>query len=170
MELSTPNLKAMKTTITLLFLPFLLLGQLPLQYENNIHNIAFTMDVTMDYLRTGQMDEFENVNGSVQVSVTVQVYFEKISSEQMLSKFTPSHRMDKKFPQHLVTYSLAGLHPVNAERLRFNERLDDLLALNDPIYPKEDTLFNWLHPVRYKQNQLSELKVLPAGFGPSIRL
>lgn len=158
----------MKTIIPLLLLPFLLLGQVPLQYENSMHNIVYTMDVKMDYLLTGQMDEFENVNGSVEVAVTVQVYFEKSSPEQMLYTFKPWEGKNNKFPRHLVSYSLAGLHPIDAERPKFNE--DYLLALNDPKYPKEDTLFNWLQPVRYKQNKLSGVKALHGSFGPSIRL
>lgn len=160
----------MKTIIPLLFLPFLLLGQAPPHYENKMYNIVFTMDVNMDYVLTDQMTEFENVNGSVEVSVTVQVYLEKFSSEQLFYKFTPWHSKDKKFPQYVVTYSLAGLHPIDTESVKLNKRLDYLLAFNDPKYSKEDTLINWLHPVRYNQNKVSEVIVLPEGFGPSIRL
>ena len=42
--------------------------------------------------------------------------------------------------------------------------------MNDPMFPKENTMVDWLQPVRYQQHKLGGAENMPEGFGPRIRL
>lgn len=148
----------------------LLLGQIPMQYQNNTIYIEFSMDVDMGFVPADQSNVLEHATGTIDVFVTVEVSFEEIPYNQKYPGTEPHPSPGALPPGYLLTWSLAGIHPVETTYQKFKEQMDYLLAMNDPTDPKADTLVDWLQPVRHQQyNQLNTINI-PMGFGPLISL
>ena len=43
--------------------------------------------------------------------------------------------------------------------------MNHLIALNKPMFPKEDTVFDWLNSVTYQYNTLGVVQNMPEDFG-----
>ena len=87
-----------------------------------------------------------------------------------LGDFCANHEIVvNTLPQYLNTYSLVGLPQITMENRKPQERLNRLLASNDPQFPRENTLLDWLNPVRQQQNRFGGVENMPEGFGPRIK-
>ena len=160
----------MKTILSLLLLPIMLLAQPYGQHQNEPFDIEFSIDFTMESILNQENDFLELVDGTIELFLTVEVYILKMEIDHIMPQFIHNGAMVNSLPKYLYTFSLTGLSPTVNEGQRPQERLNRLLALNDPLFPKEDTLFNRLHPVRYQHNKLGGAQNMPEGFGPRIRL
>ena len=158
----------MKTILSLLLLPVMLLAQPHGQHQNEPLDIEFSIDFIMESILNQENDFLELVDGTIELFVTVEVYVREI--DYVLPQFTYDGAKVKLLPKYLNTFSLTGLSSVAKEDHRPQERLNRLLALNDPMFPREDTFRDWLQPARYQQNKLYGAANMPEGFGPRIRL
>ena len=160
----------MKTILTLFLLPISLIGQIPIQQQFNNHQVGFSLDVMMEYQVTERSNLSDNTEGIVEVTLTVEVFYEEFIGNEDHPDFTPYASANYILPRHLSTYSLMGFHPGNTAKTRSEKSLDDLYVFNDQTYPEQNTFFNWLNPVRHHLSKVREVKYLPIGFGPSISL
>ncbi|UJH66407.1 hypothetical protein [Allomuricauda sp. SCSIO 65647] len=157
----------MKTLLSFILFPILMLSQ---PYDNP-HNEYIEIDFSMESIINEGLASTELANGHIEVFVTVEVYVREMEIDHVLPEFAYDGAMAYSLPKYLNIFSLAGWSPFEKEDQRPEERLNGLLALNDPMFSKEDTLLNWLHPVRYQQNKLwGGAENMPEGFGPRIRL
>lgn len=160
----------MKTILSLLLLPIIVLAQTPPQHQEHL-NIEFSIDVDMEYILSNEIDMLpKNIDDIMEIFITVEIYVEELILNTTPLQFMDNETAVNTLPQYLSTYSLAALFPSPIGNSAPQERLKGLLALNDPRFPKEDTLLDWLHPVRYQQNKFDGAANMPEGFGPRIRL
>ncbi len=158
----------MKIILSLSLLPIMLLAQPHGQHQNIPFNIEFSMAFTMESTLNQENDFLERMDGTIQFFVTVEVTVRE--NEHITPQFFHNRAMANSIPKYLSTYFLTGLSPTAKEDQRPQGRLNRLLAMNDPMFPKEDTLLNRFHPVRYQFNKLGGAQNMPEGFGPRIRL
>ncbi|MGB5820356.1 MAG: hypothetical protein WBG90_12790 [Saonia sp.] len=159
----------MKTILSFLLLPIMVLAQPYGQYQIESFDIEFSMDFAMEPILNEEIDFPEPADGTIELLVTVEVYVWEMEIDHVVPQFTHDAAMVNYLPKYLNTFSLVGLTTTAKEDQRPQERLNRLLALNDPLFPKEDTLLDGLHPVRYQQNTLGGAHNIPEGFGPQIR-
>lgn len=161
----------MKTILSLLLLPIMLVAQPYDQRQNERFDIEFSMEVAMEPVLNGEIGSLDLVEGTIELFVTLEVCVREMEIDHIKHKFTYNEgAMVYSIPKYLNTFSLVGWPPIGKEVQRPKELLNPLLALNDPKFPKEDTLLNRLHPVSYQRNKLGSLENIPKGFGPRIRL
>ncbi len=158
----------MKTILSLLLLPVILLAQPQGHHQSEPFDIEFSIDFIMESTLNQENDFLELEDGTIELFVTVEVYVREI--DYVMPQFTHDGLMVRLLPKYLNTFSLTGLSSVAKEDQGPQERLNRLLALNDPMFPKEDTLQDWLQPVKYQQNKLDGAANIPEGFGPRISL
>ncbi len=159
----------MKTILSLLLLPIMVLAQPYGQRQNESFDIEFTMDFAMESIPSEEIAFLELVDGTIEFFITVEVYVWEMGIDHVIPKFTNNGAMVNSLPKYLNTFSLAGWPPIGKEDQRPQELLNRQLALNDPMFPKEDSLLDRLHPVRYQQNKLAGPENMPEGFGPRIK-
>ncbi len=161
----------MKTILSLLLLPFLVLAQNGHRYQNAPPNMEFRMDFTIASTINQEIDVEDFLNGALKLSITVEMYVLEVEINHGMLQPLRLDRMEQTIvPEYLDTFSLVGLVPRRHNYPKPQERLNRLLAQNDPLFPKEDALFNWLSPVQYKQNKLEGTNYVPEGFGPRIKI
>jgi hypothetical protein len=161
----------MKTIFSLLLLPVMVFAQPLGQHQKERFNLEFSVAFAMESILKNEMDILpKNIDDAMEIFITVEIYLEELIASPMTLQFADYETVGKTPPQYLNTYSLVGLYPMVAENRGPQKRLAGLLALNDPQFPKEDTLFDWLRPVRYQQNKLGGAERMPEGFGPRIQL
>ncbi|MBT8384292.1 MAG: hypothetical protein KJO83_01130, partial [Bacteroidia bacterium] len=131
----------MKTILSLLLLPIILIAQPYGQHQNERFDIEFSVEMTMEPIITEKMGSLNMAEGTIELLVMVEVYLQEFDG----SKVNP-------LPKYLNTFSLIEWPAIREEGQRPKERLNGLLALNDPAFPKEDTLLGGLLPVRYERN------------------
>lgn len=117
-----------------------------------------------------EFDSIEISDSPLELFITIEVYIEGLLIGMIGQGSLPYETTHYALPKHLNTFSLVGLFPNNVEYNVPQERLDRKLAFNDPMFPRENTLVDWLQPVRYQQNKLGGTKNIFEGFGPRIRL
>jgi hypothetical protein len=159
----------MKTIIALLLLPTIVLAQIRGPHQKEHYNIEFSIGFDMESSRKNEIDITETLEGTLELFVTVEVYIEELLVEAMTPQFMTNDKVVNAQPKYLSTLSLSGLHHNATESHKPQKRLDRLLALNDTKFPQENTLLDWLHPVRYEHNKSVGLENIPEGFGPRIR-
>ncbi|WP_411032052.1 hypothetical protein [Spongiimicrobium sp. 3-5] len=158
----------MKTILSLLLLPIMVLAQPHGQHQIESFDIEFSMDFAMEPILNEETDSPEPVDGTIELFITIEVYVWEMEIDYAIPQFTHDAAIVSYLPKYLNTFSLVGLANTVKENQRPQERLNRLLALNDPMFPKEDTLLDGLNPVRYQQNTLGDLHNMPEGFGPQI--
>ena len=160
----------MKKILTFLLFPILLLGQVPAAHQNNAVYFQFSMESEFENNMQDQAISSEYVDGVIEVIVTVELYIEQIDYKGGLHSLRRGFLNDQNIPRHLTSFSLMGDDPSITNSLRLNEQIRSSLAMNDPELPKVDTLVDWLSPRQFNDINISDIKNLPQGFGPSIRL
>lgn len=160
----------MKTIMSLLLLPIMVLAQPYAQHQNERFDIKFSMDVAMESIPNGEIGSADLIDVSIELFVTVEIYVWEMEINRVRPKFNYNGVMVNSLPKYLNTFSLVGWPTIGSEDQRPEKRLDHLLTLNDSKFLKEDTLFDGLHPVRYQQSKLGGVENIPKGFGPRIRL
>ena len=159
----------MKNILSLLLLPIMVLAQPYGQHQNETFDIEFSMDFTMESILNQENDFLEIVDGAIELLVTVEVFVWEMEIDHVMPKFTYDGAMVNSLPKYLNTFSLTGLYPMAKEDQRPQEKLNRLLVMNDPMFPKENTLLSRLHPVRYQNNKFGGAENMPEGFGPRIK-
>lgn len=160
----------MKTILSLILLPVMILAQPMAQHQEEEFNIEFSMDINMETIVEKEIDFSETTMETVELFITIEIYVEELWVDPVLPKLVPNETVPIALPKYLHTFSLLGADEKPKESQKPQEYLNRLLALNDPMFPKEDTLVDWLHPVRYQQNKLGGIENMVEGFGPRIRL
>ena len=160
----------MKKILPFLLFPILIFGQFPATHQNNSLHFQFLIDVSAEKNKQNQAIPSDNLNGVIEVFITVELYFEDLTSRDRFTELRTGTIHKQKLPKHLTSFSLLRADIPSTDPLRLNTRLNYLLAQNDPENPREDAIWEWLSPVRYNQSTFRDPKHLPAGFGPSIRL
>lgn len=146
----------MKTIISFLLLPILAISQPINQFENEQYDMALLTEISFEKTTDASR---ENSVSSELFTLTTNFY------QLIISKVANSNP-----PQFLSTYSLVGLYSDTSENKKPQERLNLLLASNDTRYPKENTLVDWLNPVRYTSSILGGVENMVQGFGPLIKI
>ena len=167
------NLKPenMKTILSLLLFPIIVLAQNSHMFQNAPPNMEFRMDFTMESTINEEIDFEDFLTGALELFITVEVYVWEVEFNQgILQPLLYDGTEQTIVPKYLNTFALVGLLPIRHEYPKPQARLNRLLAQNDPMFPKEDALFNWLNPVQYKQNKLEGTNYIPEGFGPRIKI
>ncbi len=158
----------MKTILSLLLLPMLVFGQPQGQHHTAHFNFEFLMD--LESIIKNEIDFMENPDGVLELFITVEIYVEELFIDTRRQGNFTYETATYALPKFLNTFSLVGLSPNETGYPDPQKRLNRLLALNNPMFPKENTLVDWLQPVRYQQNKLGGAENMPEGFGPRIRL
>lgn len=159
----------MKNILSLLLLPIMVLSQPSGQHQNEHFDIEFSMDLTIESILNEEIDFAELVDGAIELFVTIEVYVWEMEMDYVIPEFTYNEPMNSYLPKYLNSFSWAGFPLIGKQDLKPQERLNRLLALNDPMSPKEDTLWGQLHPARYQHNKFGGAENMPEGFGPRIK-
>ncbi|MFT4832564.1 MAG: hypothetical protein ACJART_002447 [Maribacter sp.] len=157
----------MKTILSLLLLPIMVLAQPFGQHQKESFDMEFSMNFAMESILKENSVFLELVDDTIELFVAVEVFVWEI--DNVLPKFSHDGSIVNTLPQYLITYSLVELPLINTKNYKPQERLNRLLALNDPQFPKENRLLDGLNPVRQQQNKLGNSNNIPEGFGPRIR-
>ena len=160
----------MKTILSLILLPVMTLAQPMAQYQEEQFNIEFSMDINKETIVEKETDISETAMETVEFFITVEIYIEELWVDSVLPKLVPNEAVPIALPKYLHTFSLLGRDEITKKSQKPQEHLNRLLALNNPMFPKENTLVDWLHPVRYQQNKFEGIENISEGFGPRIRL
>jgi len=160
----------MKAILSLLLLPIMMLAQPRDQHQKGNFNITFSMNFDSEPLLDREINFQEAIASNIEFTITLEVYVETLEFNPRTSRFTDYETVAITPPQYLNTFSLVGLYSNPSKESKPQERLNHLLALNDPRFPKENTLINILNPVAYKLNRPAGMKKAPQGFGPLIRI
>ena len=124
--------------------------------------------VSLVTMVTQTYGQYQKDDVNVQFYLTVEVNVLEYKIENITPNFTSDWLMTNVLPKYLNTFSLTGLFDMINEEQQLQERFNLLLATNDPMFPKEYTLFDWLAPVRYQQYKFGGAENMPEGFGPRI--
>lgn len=151
----------MKTILSFLLIPILAIAQPMNQFENEYDDMAFSMEINTTSIAFLNQDS--NFTEPIEAPKDVFTF------ETNISQFTNYEVTDKNPPQFLSSFSFVGLSSHSSENTKPQERLNLLLASNDIRYPKENTLVNWLNPVRYTSKKLGGVENMVQGFGPLIK-
>lgn len=81
-----------------------------------------------------------------------------------------SKQIAPKLPKSLTTFSLAGMYDYDNAAMRPQQRLNSLLAANDPEFPKANTLHKDLKTVPAQKFLFRGAEHIVEGFGPRIKL
>lgn len=159
----------MKTLAVILLLPIMLLAQPQgQQYKETLDmDLALGVDIA-SVIKTIPIPE--SPDDANKMIITVEIYIEEVWIETVSTPIDSSEKAVGILPRYLSTFSVLALHPAKHENNAPQQRLDRLLALNDPSFPKENTLFQWLNPVRYAENRFGGTENALQGFGPQVRL
>lgn len=160
----------MKTILSFLLLPILVFAQPLGQYQKEGRNNLFSTGLAIESVLKTEIDDLESLDGSIQLYLPVAIYTDPLKADLLIPYFTDHTEVESKPPQYMSSFSIAGLFGILQDNSWGQERLDLLLSLNDPQFPKEDTLLDWLHPVRYHQNGFGGEESIAEGFGPRIRI
>ncbi len=159
----------MRTILSLLLFPIIILAQHG-SNQNEPPNIEFKMEFSMENIFVEKIDFQCVIDGAKELFITVEVFTFEMEINSAIREPIYDASMTYILPKYLNTFSLVGLIPNANETKKPQQRLNSLLALNDPMFPKEDTLFDWLHPIRYEQYKFGRADNMPEGFGPRIRI
>lgn len=160
----------MKTILSLLLLPILLLAQPNGPYEKEYFDVDFLVDFTMESIPDQENGFLELADGAIELFVMVEIYVWEMAMDDFKTQFDQDPLIWNYLPKYLNTFSLVGLTPTTNEDQRPQERLNRLLALNDSMFPKENTLLDRLHPVQYSLPSFVGTENMSDGFGPRIKL
>jgi len=160
----------MKTILSILLLPIMALAQPYGQSPKEYQGIEFSMNLNMESALGKGINFSEFVDGPIELVITLEVYVDVIEFFSETPQLNHYETVAYTPPQYLSTLSLTGLYSSTIESDKPQERLNRLLALNDPMFLKENTLSNRLYPVRYKSNKLGGTENIFQGFGPLIRI
>lgn len=160
----------MKTIFSILLLPIMVFSQPLGQDQKAGLNTTFYMDLSMESVLQTDFDLLENLDVSIALCVTITIDTGYLEATHSMPYFIDNKVVENKPPQYLSSISIAGLHVTPQPKSVGQDRLDLLLALNDPQFPKEDTLLDWLHPVRYLENSFGGAATISEGFGPRIKI
>lgn len=148
----------MKTLILLLLAPTLVLTQMNEKMIPNEIDVQFWLDIP-----TTQFPE--NMAGTIELSITLEVAVNDYSPNYELHKTKFEH-----IPQHFTTFSLSKWHPSEKEVTMPNDKLEKLIAMNNTMFPKENTFNKSFSPVRQEDFKFQNPQNIPLGFGPKIIL
>lgn len=154
----------MKKISILLFLPLLVLAQPTEDLQNDLAYVDFKMEIKVQLEREVERNsyDFEAQRDAVLMHLKTPDHYNK-------ENLTPIKIVNKGIPKHLNTFSLTGQTKERHESFEPQKRLDNLLAAKDIEFPKENTLFKGLSPVRYEKIGFGGAENIPEGFGPKIR-
>jgi len=149
--------KAMKTLLTLLLFPLLILAQPNYPSDAEFFKVHLSIGLEHETISGG-----EPLQGMVEILVMVEIFYK----ENVLKKESPA----KYIPKHLNSLSLAGSYRYSNPTLKHQARLNNLLAVNDISHPTERSLTNWLKTVPYEKQMLTPVHAIPEGFGARVSL
>jgi hypothetical protein len=159
----------MKTVFSLLIFPILVLAQYD-QHQIAPPNMELKLNLTMESAFGEEIDSKGIINTAMEFFITLEVYVREIEINQGISQSYYEGPVINFLPKHLNTFSLVGIMPMTMENRKPQEDLKRLLVLNDPMFPREDTLFDWLHPIKHQKYKLTGTEIVPQGFGPRISI
>ncbi|MBT8314299.1 MAG: hypothetical protein KJP26_07540 [Maribacter sp.] len=155
----------MKIFLVLFVLPLLVFGQPIQDPRNDFIPVALRVEINIQSEIEEQLNSHQFEKYSVVLLVNLRMPI-KYNQEN----WAPLTKLERPLPKHLNTISLSGSHLEKHRSFKPQERLDHLLALNDPDYPKQNTFLKGLSPVRYDSTRFGGIEKIPEGFGPKIRL
>lgn len=157
----------MKKILLLLLVPLTAFGQPIGQLQNDFISIEFSMEIDVQTTLDAQLfaHEFKDQNLALSIVINIPLFLinEKgLGMGEMIA--------EGRAPKHLNTFSISGLYPKSNQPDSAQKRLDYLMAMHDPEYPKENTLLEGLKPIRYENYRFGGAENMPQGFGPTISL
>lgn len=159
----------MKNIFFLLLIPIMVLGQPIEQLKNSFDSLDFEMDIAFhdELEKESNVPDIKKDDPSLSLITDIPVqYFEAIYQFTKMESIA----IERPIPIYLSTFSMSGLYPEKNHAQQPQKRLNNLIALNDPEFPKENTLSQDLNPIRYKRNSFGGAENMPEGFGLKIRL
>ena len=159
----------MKTLFLILLCPIILTAQSGVpHYIENI-NVEFSLDfipedilaeddIILQNHHTGRFDK----NNTIELLITVEVFLIEAWMPEMPTYKTVMNLL----PKYLDTFSLTGTSFKALKHYLPENNLNELVATNDSMFLKEDTMRNWLAPVKYGQHDFDGLQRMTEGFGP----
>lgn len=155
----------MKKLSVLWLLPLMIFGQPLHQYEVDPISVEFNVNIKMAFAFGDEAIAEESVTQDILLFVR---FHEPLSNDAPKAK--DSMYSTSTIPLYLTTISLSRLDVGNASDYGPQERLNRLLALNDPEFPKENTLFNNFSAIRHPELRLAGTERMQEWFGPKIIL
>lgn len=147
----------MKTLLSFFLFPFFLSAQSYHLPRAEYIDMQFSINLEPENTLIGDISE-----GMLEVVVTVEIFY----SEEILKK----QSLEKYIPKHLNSLSLAGSYQHVNIGSEAQDRLNGLLAMNDPKNMTERSFTDWLKPVPYENQMPIGFNSVPEGFGARIRL
>ncbi len=155
----------MKKTLLVLLVPFMALAN-PINhsesefFDDKIQKEMSFINKNNEHLLSYKFAD--NISALKQtIKATDNKQREYLNSKQVITK---------KLPQNLTTFSLAGMYDYDNVAIRPQQRLNTLLAANDPEFPKANTLHKDLKSVPAQKFLFSGAEHIVEGFGPRIKL
>ncbi|MGB3151016.1 MAG: hypothetical protein WBB27_10160 [Maribacter sp.] len=147
----------MKTLILLLLAPTLVLTQMNEKIIPDQIDVQFWLDIQ-------PTASSQSMQGTVEYSVTLEFFMIDYSPNPK------SVETKNSIPRHLTTYSLTTWHPSDKKVNTPNDELNRLIAMNDFMFPKENTLNKSFGPVKHTNFKPQYTQNVNLGFGPRILL
>ncbi|MFS4445647.1 hypothetical protein [Maribacter sp. 2307UL18-2] len=155
----------MKKLSLLFLLPLMVFGQPKQDLEINYVSLEFRMEINTAFVFEDERHMERTRHQEIDLLVSLRVPLEYIDPYSR-----PKIQPKDNIPVHLTTFSLSSPALLNGATEAPQERLDRLLAMNDPEFPKENTLFKNLNAVRYSNSSLNGIETMQEWFGPKINL
>lgn len=155
----------MKKLSLLLLLPLMVFGQPKQDLEINYVSLEFRMEINT----SSMFEDEQNMERSAHQDIALLVRL-RIPLAYTNPYTKPRIQTQGNIPGHLNTFSLSSPGFESGGIKAPQERLNRLLAMNDPEFPKENTLFKNLNAVRYSNSSLRGIENMQEWFGPKISL
>lgn len=141
-------------------------GQPVEQLQNDLVVVQLRLKINLQSEIKGHLFDYGFEDQSATLLVTMGIPIEVNRTSYNSDYLAHKNRL----PKHLNTFSLAGLYSYEDGSILPQKRLNSLLAMNDPEFPKENSLIQGLNPVRYQTYRFGGAEDMPQGFGPRIRI
>lgn len=154
----------MKKTLLVFLVPFLALANNINLSQNEFFENEIQMEIYFENENTEHLLPYIFVDNTSVLNQTIKASHSEHKESLMSKHITP------KLPQSLTTFSLAGMYDYENTAMRPQQRLNTLLAANDPEFPKANTLHKDLKSVPAQKFLFSGAEHIVEGFGPRIKL
>lgn len=154
-----------KLLLVFLSLPLMVFGQPKEGLGAHYISVEFRMAINTTFMIEDELDMWRTADQHIGLLVRL-----RIPLEHTAPYTWPRIQANGNPPAYLTTFTLSSPTSKSGDTEAPQERLNRLLAMNDPEFPKENTLFKGLNAVRYSNSNLDRIANRQEWFGPKISL
>ena len=136
----------MKTILSLLLLPIMVLAQPHGQHQIESFDIEFSMDFAMEPILNEETDSPEPVDGTIELFITIEVYVWEMEIDYAIPQFTHDAAIVSYLPQISEYFFFGRAYQHRKGKSKTTRTLESSTCLERSYVSERRHLVGWVEP------------------------